>query len=49
MKQISVIVLLGLAMATMATDSRRFKRFLIFPPAAPTRVQVIIDVDKYLK
>jgi len=44
MKNIIVIVLLGLVMAITATDSKRFKRFLIFPPASPTRMQLIAGV-----
>lgn len=45
MKSIIVFVLFGLVMAITATDSKRFKRFLIFPAATPTRMQVINDVD----
>lgn len=51
MKQFGVLILFGLAMAIKATelssprasksDHERFRRFLIFPAATPTRMQVI--------
>ncbi|KAG4071209.1 hypothetical protein HA402_008944 [Bradysia odoriphaga] len=46
MKGTMVIVLVGIAVTmTMATDhSKRSKRFLIFPPTSPTRMQLICGI-----
>ncbi|KAJ6644587.1 hypothetical protein Bhyg_09556 [Pseudolycoriella hygida] len=44
MKLVTVILLCGLSMSITNADSKRFKRFLIFPASAPTRMQLIAGI-----